>query len=241
MTDYAANRNFWLRVLTYASVFLLISATLMSFFYPKAEVTMGEVQRIFYIHLGSFFGAFWVFGAAVYAGIRYLRSRDAKWDRLGLACVEIGLGLSSVTIVTGAVWARPIWGTFWTWDPRLTTIAIMWLTYAAYLFLRSAIEDPERKRRFAAVYGILAFGSVILTIVIIRLRPDVIHPTVAGPSVNSPDVMGEFSVTDRIRDTVFYNIFAYSVIAVALVWHRIRVENKSDAIQERKLAILGNM
>lgn len=239
--DYAANRNFWLRVLTYASAFLLIAATIMNFTYPNAEVSMGEVQRLFYIHLGSFFGAFFTFLAAVIAGIKYLRTRDAGWDRLEVACVEIGLGLSTVTIVTGAIWARPIWGAYWTWDPRLTTISIMWLTYAAYLFLRSSLDDPERKRRFSAVYAILAFSSVVLTIVIIRVRPDVIHPTVAGPSVNSPDVQGEFSMTPRIRDTVFFNILAFTVLAVTMTWHRLRVENKAEHIQQRKLEILGNM
>ncbi|MBZ0310517.1 MAG: cytochrome c biogenesis protein CcsA [Anaerolineae bacterium] len=239
--EYADNRNFWLRVMTYISMFLLVAATIMSFTYPGTERSMGEVQRLFYIHLGSFFGSFLTFLTAVVAGIYYLRTRDAKWDRLELASIEIGLGLSTVTIVTGAIWARPTWGTYWTWDPRLTTIAIMWLTYAAYLFLRSAIEDPERKRRFAAVYAIIAFSSVILTIIIIRVRPDVIHPTVAGPSVTSSDVQGEFNVTPRIRDTVFFNIFAYCVLSAVLTWHRIRLENKADWIQERKLAILGNM
>lgn len=239
--EYTENRNFWLRVMTYVSAFLLVAATIMSFTYPGAERSMGEVQRLFYIHLGSFFGSFLTFSVAVVAGIYYLRTRDNKWDRLEASSVEIGLGLSAVTIVTGAIWARPTWGTYWTWDPRLTTIAIMWLTYAAYLFLRSAIEDPERKRRFAAVYAIIAFSSVILTIVIIRVRPDVIHPTVAGPSTTSADVQGEFNVTPRIRDTVFFNIFTYCVLSAVLTWHRIRIENKSDFIQERKLSILGNM
>lgn len=230
-----------LRILTYAVVLLFIIVNVLNFTYPGTERTMGEVQRLFYLHLGSFFGAFLAFVGAVVAGVQYLRTRQIKWDHLGLASVEVGLGLSLVTIFSGAIWARPIWGTFWTWDPRLTTIAIMWLTYAAYLFLRSAIEDGEQKRRFAAVYGILAFSSVILTIVIIRVRPDAIHPVVAGPTTSSTDAMGEFNVTARIGRTVAFNIVLYVLLAGLLIWHRLRLEARSEWIQARKMEILGNL
>lgn len=239
--EYAENRNRTLQILTFASVGLFAASSIMNFAYPGPEQSMGEVQRLFYIHLGSFFGAFLAFFAAVVAGIAYLRTRAVKWDHLGVASVEVGLGLSTVTIVTGSVWARPTWGAFWTWDPRLTTIAIMSLTYAAYLFLRAAIEDPDQRRRFASVYGIMAFGSVILTIVIIRLRPDVIHPVVAGPSVTQADALGGFDVTGRIRDTLFVSIIAYLVMAVALMWHRVRLENRQEQIQQRKLELLGSL
>jgi len=238
---YSESRNRLLLNLTYGSIALFIISNVLNFTYPGAERTMGEVQRVFYIHLGSFFGAFCVFFAAVIAGIAYLRTRNIKWDHLGLASVEIGLGLSAINIVTGAIWARPSWGTFWTWDPRLTSIAIMWLTYAAYLFLRSALEDPEQRRRFAAVYGILAFGSVLLTIIIIRVRPDVIHPTVAGPSVSSGDVMGDFNLTPRIGQTVLFSIFTYIVLSAVLVWHRVRLEEQTEQIRSRKMEALSRL
>jgi heme exporter protein C len=240
MMAYSEQRNNLLRGLTAASIILFIVSNLMNFLYPGTEVEMGEVQRIFYVHLGSFFGAFLTFSVAVFAGIAYLRTRNPKWDYLGVSSVEIGLGLATINIVTGSVWARPSWGTFWTWEPRLTTIAIMWLTYAAYLFLRAAIEDPEQRRRFCSVYGILAFSSVILTIIIIRVRPDVVHPVVAGPSVTSSDVLGSFDVTPRIRNTVFFSILVYMVIATTLLWHRVRLENRAETLQQRKLEALEN-
>jgi heme exporter protein C len=238
---YAEQRNRYLRGLTILSLILFILSTTANMVYPGKEQSMGEVQRIFYLHLGSFFGSFVVFAAAVVAGFMYLRKRDKKWDHLGLASVEVGLGLSAITMVTGAIWARPVWGTFWTWDPRLTTIAIMWLTYAAYLFLRSAIEDTEQRRRFAAVYGILAFGSVILTIVIIRLRPDVIHPVVVGPTTTSADALGDFDITPRITQTVLFSIFTYIIIAATLTWHRIRLEQRLEQTQARRTEVLGSL
>jgi heme exporter protein C len=239
--EYSQRRNTMLMTLTIVSLILFIVSNILNMTYPGREVSMGEVQRIFYLHLGAFFGAFVAFSAAVYAGFAYLRTRKPKWDHLGLASVEVGLGLATVNMVTGAIWAKPIWGTYWTWDPRLTTIAIMWLTYAAYLFLRQAIEDPEQRRRFAAVYGILAFGSVILTIVIIRVRPDVIHPVVAGPTSTSPDTLGDFDLTSRIRNTLFFSIITYIVIAITFLWHRIRLENRAEQVQIRKLEVLGNL
>lgn len=237
--DYAESRNQLLRRLTYFSVFLWVVGTVMGFVYPGADAQLGESQRIFYIHLGSFGGSFVTFAAAMVAGFAYLRTRNPKWDTLALASVEIGLAMSAINIVTGAIWARPTWGTYWTWDPRLTTVAIMWLTYAAYLFLRSAIEDPERRFRFASIYGILAFGSVILTVVIIRIRPDAIHPDVVGPSVNNGSAVGEFRLSPSMTQTVLFNIFAYIVVSVALVWHRIRLENRTNWVKARKLQILS--
>lgn len=241
MPVYSPQRTQFLTTLTYVTIGLFITAMLMNFLYPGTERTMGEAQRLFYIHLGSFFGAFLLFVATVIAGINYLRTRDTKWDAMGVGSVELGLAFATVTTVTGAVWARPTWGTYWTWDPRLTTIAIMWLTYAAYLFLRSAIEDTEQKRRFSAIYGILAFSSVILTVIIIRVRPDGIHPVVAGPSVTSDSVEGDFGLTARITHTVLFNIVVFMTAAVTLLWHRIRLENLTEATQARKAALLARL
>jgi heme exporter protein C len=233
---YSPQRTRILRGLTYAALVLFGLALLMDFFYVGPEKVQGEAQRIFYVHLGSFMGSFLAFGGAVVAGIAYLRTRHPKWDTLGLSSVEIGLGFSAITIVTGMAWARPIWNTWWTWDPRLTSVAIMWLAYAAYMMLRNGIEDPERRRRFAAVYGIVAFTSLIYTIIIIRVRPDTIHPVVAGPSQADPT--GSFDVTSRIRDTLFFNLFTFSVITLVLVWHRIRLENLAERVAERKMDLL---
>ncbi len=237
---YTEQRTRLLQGMTYATIVLVAIATLLVFAYAGPEATQGHAQQLFYIHLGTFFGSFVLFGAAVVAGIQYLRSRDMKWDVLGLATIEVGLGFSLVNIVTGAVWARPIWGTWWTWDPRLTTISIMWLTYAAYMMLRAGIEDPDRRRRFAAVYGILAFSSVVMTVIIIRVRPDTIHPVAAGPSSTSEGIQGDFDMAASMVQTLFFSIFTFIVAAITVTWHRIRLENRTHAVQERKVELLMN-
>ncbi len=239
--NYAAQRTRLLQGLTWGALLFFVASNLMNLLYPGTETSMGEVQRLFYMHVGSFAGAFLAFFVALFAGIAYLRTRDLKWDHLGVAGVEVGLGLSTITIVTGAVWARPVWGTFWTWDPRLTTIAIMSLVYAAYLFLRSAIEDSDQRRRFAAVFAILSFSSVLLTVFIIRVRPDVIHPVVVGPSVTQPDSLGDFNLSGRIQTTLFVSLVMYIGLAVVLLWHRIRLEQRIEQLQARRAQVLSNL
>lgn len=236
--NYEASRQRLLMWMTYLSVALAIASSLMIFAYARPEAIQGNAQKLFYIHLGSFFGSFVLFGAAVWAGIQYLRQRELRWDTLGLAAIEVGLLFSLVNIVTGAVWARPIWGVWWNWDPRLTTITIMWLTYAAYMMLRAGIEDPERRRRFAAVYGILAFTSVILTVIIIRVRPDTVHPVAAGPSLSSDSVEGDFDMSPRVLQTLLFSIVSYIIIAITITWHRIRLENRALQLEARKAQLL---
>ncbi|NDJ87108.1 MAG: cytochrome c biogenesis protein CcsA [Chloroflexi bacterium] len=238
--EYSSQRTAWLTILTYVSIGLVIASAIMILAYARPEQVQGNAQKLFYIHLGTFFGSFVLFGAAVFAGIQYLRTRHNRWDDLGLASIEVGLIFSLVTIVSGAAWARPIWNTWWTWDPRLTTVAVMWLTYAAYLMLRAGIEDPDRRRRFAAVYGILAFSSVIFTVIIIRVRPDTIHPVAAGPTLSETDVTGAFDMTPRIVQTLLFSIFTYVLVSIIITWHRIRLENRAHQVQQRKVNLLMN-
>lgn len=235
---YPQQRTRILKGLMWASAVLFVIALYLDLFWVGPEKTQGAAQRIFYVHLGSFLGAFIAFGATVVSGIAYLRTRHPKWDTLGLSGVEIGLGMSAITILTGMCWARPIWNTWWTWDPRLTSITIMWLAYAAYLMLRSGIEDPERRRRFAAVYGIIAVSSVLFTIIIIRIRPDTIHPVVAGPSESDPE--GGFDIAGRIRTTLFFNLFTFLMITITLIWYRVRLENLSEWVMRRKMQVLSD-
>jgi heme exporter protein C len=151
--------------------------------------------------------------------------------------VEIGLIFSGFNLVSGSIWARPIWNTWWTWDPRLTSAAVMWLTYAAYLMLRNGIEEPDRRARFAAVYGILAFTTVVFTTVITRVRPDTIHPVVVGPSPQN--AQGSFEVrSSAMTVTLVFNIVTFVVLALTLIWHRVRLERLAEQVQALKIRML---
>jgi heme exporter protein C len=137
-----------LKTLDILTIVLFVIATGMVFLYAPMEVTMGQVQRVFYFHVASAWVGMLGFLVAAVAGIGYLRTGKRSWDNFSLASVEISVVFLLIAIVSGSIWARPIWNTWWTWDPRLTTTTIMVLIYAAYLMLRSGIEDPDRRARF---------------------------------------------------------------------------------------------
>ncbi|MBZ0290070.1 MAG: cytochrome c biogenesis protein CcsA, partial [Anaerolineae bacterium] len=212
----------------------------LALFYAGSDVTQGDVQRIFYIHVAAFSGAFIGFCVTVFGGVQYLRTRVVRWDTLALAGAEVGLALALINLITGSIWARPIWNTWWTWDPRLTSAAIMCLVYAAYLMLRSGIDNPEQRRRFASVYGILAILSAIFTFIIIRVRPDTIHPVVIGPSVQNPNVEGDFAFSERIGMVLGINSAIWSILVPAtLIWHRVRLQQLAELVNKRKSKLMN--
>jgi heme exporter protein C len=225
-----------LSILDGVTVALLLIATGMVFFYAPEEAVMGQVQRVFYFHVAAGWVGMLGFLVAAVAGIAYLRSGERKWDITGLAAVEIGMAFAFINVVTGSIWARPIWNTWWTWDPRLTTATIMLLIYAAYLMLRSGIEDPDRRARFGAVYAIVGFISVPLTFFSARLFRT-IHPVVIGS--NQPGAEGAFDMTPKMLQTFLFSLLVFSFIFVDLLWHRVRLGWLQDKVEQLKLKTMG--
>lgn len=222
---------------TWVTLAVLIIAFSMALFYAETD-QQGQVQRLFYIHMPSFFGAFLAFSVVVYASVRYLSCRDVKWDMLAVVGVEVGLLLALINLLTGSIWARPIWATWWNWDPRLTWDAIMILTYAAYGVLRGAIESVETRRRFAAVYGILAIFTAIMTLIIIRIRPDTMHPAVIGPSAQ--EARGSFEASPTMQVTLLVNLLGWAVLLpIALMSWRYRLQQKSEKLDQLRQQWFG--
>lgn len=207
-----------LLILDIVSVVLFLVALFLVFFYAPLEATMGQVQRVFYFHVSTAWVGMLGFTVAALVGIVYLRTGNLKWDIAAMAAIEISLVFFLVAIVTGSIWARPIWNTWWTWDPRLTTAAIVELAYAAYWMLRQGIDDPERRARFGAVYALVSFLSVPLTFISIRLLRT-IHPVVIGGASAAAD--GGFSMTAPMRLTFFFSLFVFTVIFIDLFWRRL--------------------
>ena len=138
-----------------AAVFLFI-AIYFVFSFAEIEMTMLEVQKIFYFHISSAFTLFLAFGVTCISSILYLIKRKDKYDTIALVSTEIGIVFGVVVFTTGPIWARFAWNTWWNWEPRLTSALILWLTYIGYLILRSALAE-EKKRVYSAVRrGLLA-------------------------------------------------------------------------------------
>lgn len=217
-----------------ATLLVMLVATGMVFFYAPIERVMGPVQKVFYFHVAAGWTGMLGFLAAVVAGIAYLVTRKSSWDLVGVGAIEIGLSFMLINIVTGSIWARPIWNTWWTWDPRLTTATIMELVYAAYLMLRSGIEDPERRARFGAVYAIIGFISVPLTFFSIRIYRT-IHPVVIGGG--DPTVSGAFSMTPAMGLTFGISLVAFTFLFASLLWHRIRLGELARRVEQMRLKL----
>ena len=148
---------------------LIFFAGYAALYIAPDEKTMHEIQRIFYFHLPSWMTCFTALFIAFLANVAYLATRQPKWDWLGVAGAEVGVACCTIGLITGPLWARPVWGIWWTWDARLTTTFILWLLYIAYLLLRGLLEEPQRKATLSAIFGIFAFLDVPLVYMSNRL------------------------------------------------------------------------
>ncbi|MEJ5309307.1 MAG: cytochrome c biogenesis protein CcsA [Anaerolineae bacterium] len=198
----------------------------MVFFYAPREATMGEVQRIFYFHVASAWVGFFGFFVTFVGGIGYLATNHRRWDILAFSSAEVGLVYISMTLVTGMLWAKPVWGTYWTWEPRLTISAVQWLLYVAYVMLRGSVLSPEREARFAAVYGIAAFVTVPLSWFAIRWWRT-IHPVI---------VSGEgMALTPKMIHTLLVSVAAFTLVYATLLRQRIALEHERDRLAALRL------
>jgi heme exporter protein C len=225
-----------LKALSWISGVLFVAALWMTLFYAPREAVMGDVQRVFYFHVASAWVGALAFLVAAVAGVLFLARGDRRWDASGLASVEIGVVFSLATVISGSVWARPIWNTWWTWDPRLVTVTVMILVYLAYLLLRQGIEDPDRRARFAAAYAIVGFLSVPLTFLSIRIFRT-IHPVVVGSG--DPGAMGAFDMTPPMLQTFLFSLFTFTVLYATLLWHRVRMQSLAETVEQLKMKLLS--
>jgi heme exporter protein C len=143
-----------------AALILLVIGLYLGLVWAPSERLMGDVYRIMYVHFPSWLATATGYLTAFVMSIAYLKTRNVRWDYWALAGAEVGLLFNTIGLITGSLWGRPTWGVYWTWDPRLTTTAIMAITFAGYLVLRAFIEDPETRARTAALVAIVGFVNV---------------------------------------------------------------------------------
>ena len=219
-----------LKALTLLAGLMLAAALGFALFYAPREVVMGDVQRVFYFHVSAGWVGMVSFLVTAVAGVAYLVRRDMRWDVVAVASVEIGIAFILANVVSGSIWARPVWNTWWTWDPRLVTATVMELIYLAYLMLRAGIEDPERRARIGALYGVAGFLSVPITFLSIRYVRT-IHPVIIG---SNPSAQGAFDMTPRMVQVFVFSLLAFTVLYAALLWHRVRLERLARSVEEAK-------
>jgi heme exporter protein C len=204
----------------------MIGSIYASFIYAPTERVMGPIQKIFYFHMGTVWVATMSFVIVFVASIQYLRKESRNWDILAYSAAEIGVVFVTLTIVSGSIWAKPIWGTWWTWDPQLTTTFILWILYIVYMVLRSSAGSDIRKAKFAAVFGIIAFLDLPLVYISARVMRG-ISPVVFGSRGGgiAPEMMVALLIT----------LVAFTFLFILLLKHRVELEIMKDNMLKLRL------
>jgi heme exporter protein C len=206
-----------IRILGWLALLALGAGLVMAFGVAPREVIQGNVQRIMYVHVPSaIVGEYLAFGVLLLASIGYLATRSEAMNRLGHASAEVGVLFLAITIVSGSIWGKPTWGTWWTWDARLTTVTILFVVGLGYLLLRGMIDDPERAARSASVVGIVAALNVPLVHFSVYWWRTLHQP----PSLLRP---GPPTVSTSILVALLVNIAAFAILYAYFVAKRVRV------------------
>src|SRR6195256_2843553 len=209
-------------------IFAVLTALLLAYALYQAlvvaptERTMGDVQRIFYYHVPSAWTAFLLFFVNLVASVVYLVWRNPKADALAVVAAEVGVVFCTVVLVTGPIWARPVWGIWWTWDVRLTTTLVLWLIYVSYLVLRRFSDSSQTPKLAAvlAIFGALDVPLVYFSIWFFRTQPP------------QPVIGGGGSIDPRMLHVLLINWLAFSCFAVLVCWWRYRLERLQRELEE---------
>ncbi len=209
-----------------AMAFLFLAIYLV-FSYAPIETTMLEVQKIFYFHVSSALTVFLAFGVTCLFSLLYLIKRNDKFDTVAATSAELGIVFCTIVLLTGPIWAKPAWNTWWNWEPRLTSTLILWLMYIGYFILRSALTG-EKKKVYSAVLGILAFLDVPIVYFSVEIWQGNLHP----------DTDTKWNLAPEMVTTWMLTWFALTVVYVFVLMVRYemeRLKTRLEIIQYRQM------
>jgi heme exporter protein C len=215
----------WLPTIAAVAV---IGTVVRAVFFTPPEAMQGAAQKIFYIHVPAAWVAFLAFGLVAIASGVYLWLRDARLDRFAESSAEVGVVFTTVVLITGPLWAKPIWGAYWAWwDVRLVSTLFLWFIYVAYLVLRGAVESPELRARYSAVLGIL--GALLIPFIHLSVYLfATMHPRPIVLKASAPSLPGEMLVT------LLLSFFSFTLLYCAFVHSRYLYAFERDAAAEKK-------
>jgi heme exporter protein C len=208
-----------------ASLGLFALGGYLALSWSPPDVAQGDAMRIMYVHVPTVFTAYLAFFIVLVGSIMFLWKRDLKWDRLAGASAELGLLFTALTLTAGSIWAKPIWGVYWTWDPRVTTTAILFVIYAGYLMLRGVQTDPLTRAKQAAVIGIVGF----LDIPIIHMSVTWWRSLHQGPTFGG---LQDPTLDDRMEIALLVNMLAVFVLFLFLLGQRLRLAGMEQSRDE---------
>jgi len=213
------------RVAVVIALGLMVAAAVRAIVFTPVEANQGVAQKIFYIHVPSAWVAFLAFGVVGVCSVLFLVLRDARLDRIAASSAEVGVVFTTGVLLTGPIWARPIWGVWWTWDMRLTSTLFLWFVYFGYLVLRGAVLEPGQRARFSAVLGVLGAALVPfihLSVYLFRTA----HPRPVVLNIEGPQLPGVMLLTLMI------SLAAFTLFYLALLWQRYAQASIAEAKTE---------
>ena len=187
-----------------------------------ADAAQGNVQRLMYVHVPAAWLAFLAFFIVFVMSVLYLIQREERWDRVAASSAEIGVVFTVVTLLLGMMWGKPTWGVFWTWDPRLTTTAILLAIYVGYLALRSFADDGEKRARWSAIVGVIGFANVPIVYMSVTWWRT-LHQPPSSPRSVAPDILW----------TLMLNLGAFTLVYAYLMVRRVRLAKLEGELEKR--------
>jgi heme exporter protein C len=210
-----------------AAALAVVATYVRAIWFTPTEATQGLAQKIYYLHLPAALNAYIAFAVVAVTSIVYLWLRDPRADRVAESSAEVGLLFTTVVLTTGPIWGKPIWGTWWTWDARLTLTLFLWFIYAGYLVLRGAITDPGMRARYSAVLGVL--GALLIPFIHMSVYLfRTLHPM---PIVLKPE---RPSLPSEMLRTLLFSFLAFVLVYIALVRARYRLSEERALLAERE-------
>lgn len=217
-------RNFH-SLVGWLTLVLMLASIYAIFIYAPLEKVMREAQKIFYVHVGVAWNAALTFLVVFIASILYLKTRDLKWDRVGRASGEIGVLFATLVLVTGPIWAKSAWNTWWNWEPRLTSTLVLWFIYLAYFFIRGAVQEHHRKATLSAVFGIIGFLNIPIVYYSVRMWR-LSHPVVFGKTGGGLHPM--------MLQALIITVIAFTSLYVYLMLKSLYIESSKARCEEIK-------
>ena len=207
---------------------LMIANLYLIFMWAPTDAILGHVQRIFYFHVPIAWVAFLAFFIVFVSSILYLWKRNAHWDALAQSAAEIGVVFATLILVTGTIWMRPVWGVWWTWEPKLTTSVILWLIYVGYLMLRAYAPSRSQGATYAAVLGIVGFIDVPIVYFAVEWWRSVHPEAVVGPLSESG------SLDSSMRVVLMFSMLTFTLLFAFLLRERLSLRSMEDSLRSAR-------
>ena len=222
------NTRYWLVVVT--GILMLVNLY-MIFMVAPTDAILGHVQRVFYFHFPMAMMSFVAFLVVFVASVIYLVRRESRWDNLAYASAEVGVVFISLTLITGVIWAKPVWNAWWLWTPRLTTTLILWLIYVAYMMIRAYAPNQTKAAVYGAIMGLIGFIDVLIVYFSVQWWPG-IHPApVVGPLSESGSLDG------TMRGVLGFSFLAFIFLLLYLVAERMALRSSEDQIRSLRFLL----